>query len=546
MIFEFLKNMLWFLAGLGLFIYGLQTMANGLQKVAGSKTKKMLAMLTSNRLSGILVGALVTAIIQSSSATTVMVVGFVNAQIMNLVQAVGVIMGANIGTTVTAWFVSMPEWGSIFHPEFFATTLVIIGTVMMLFNHEKTAKEISNILIGFGIIFVGLFFMSNTIAVYGHNPTAVQFFIQLGKSPWLALLIGAAITALIQSSSASMGILQMLALNGVVNWQAAAFIILGQNIGTCFTALLSCIGANKNAQRAAVIHLLFNVFGAVLVGSIAYAYFAMMPSIATMKVNCISLAIFHTCFNVITTLVLFPFSTYLVDLSKKIIPDAESEEKKMLVKLDERLLQTPGFALAAVRQEINKMGQLALKNVEYARNTVLKQKGQDALRTNQEKIKVYGHEISHFLGLLDTNHLTMLEQLKLKHSILCLGDIELIGEHCEEIINTYEDWMINKKFSQEALEDIDSIYLQAYNALKYTLEMRISKDLSLNEKIQEYIQNVRQLEQKMREGHTQRLLQKKCNVETGLTFLDILNNFGRIADQSEVIAGYTLDEEREN
>ena len=263
---EHIEMLFRFAGGLGMFLYGMNVMADGLQKSAGDRMKHLLEFLTRNRLMGILVGAGVTAIIQSSSATTVMVVGFVNAGLMTLVQAVGVIMGANIGTTITAWLVSMSEWGSMLKPEFFAPLLIGIGAFMMLFAKREKVKDVSEILVGFGVLFVGLSFMSDSITPYRDAPIFSEAFRILGSNPILGILTGLVVTAIIQSSSASVGILQTLAANGVVNWSSAVFITLGQNIGTCVTALLSSLGANRTAKRAAVIHLLFNVVGAVVFG----------------------------------------------------------------------------------------------------------------------------------------------------------------------------------------------------------------------------------------------------------------------------------------
>ena len=547
MTFDLLKNILWFFGGLSLFIYGLQTMAKGLQKIAGSKTKKMLAMMTNNRLSGIVVGALVTALIQSSSATTVMVVGFVNAQIMTVFQAVSVIMGANIGTTLTGWIVAMPEWGIIFEPELFATVLLIVGVLLTLFHSNKSSDEtahVSDILIGFGIVFIGLYFMSSSIHPYANHSLLKDMFVVIGQNPLLALCIGIIATALVQTSTASLGILQTLAFNGIINWGSATFIILGQNIGTCVTALISCIGANKNAQRAAVVHLLFNVIGAALVGTVALAYFKMQPSVASMTMNGTMLATFHTCFNVFTTFILLPFMNSLVNLSKQLIPDDGEVEEKMLVKLDERLLQTPGFALAAVRQEINKMGKLVLQNVQYSQDFVVHKKNYNKLMKNESKIKVYEKGISDFLTKIETDSLTNVEQQKLKNSLLCLSDMDRIGDHCKDIVTTCQEWMINKSFSQRALEDIERISQQTVNTLKFALEMRITKNTDLYTKVGLYASNVEELEESMREGHTKRLMEKQCNIETGVTYLDILYNYDRIACHARGIAQYTLEEER--
>ena len=256
-----------FIGGLGMFLYGMHIMAEGLQHFAGGRMQKLMGFLTQNRVMAILVGTLVTAVIQSSSATTVMVVGFVNAGMLNLSQAVGVIMGANIGTTVTAWIVSMSEWGSVLKPEFFAPLLVGIGAFVVLFVKSEKKKRIGEILIGFAILFIGLTFMSDAILPYRESPVFSAAFTVLGKNPILAVLAGAVVTAIIQSSSASVGILQTLAMNGIVGWNSAIFITLGQNIGTCVTALLSSAGSGRNGKRASVIHLSFNVFGAIIFGA---------------------------------------------------------------------------------------------------------------------------------------------------------------------------------------------------------------------------------------------------------------------------------------
>ena len=269
-----------FVGGLGMFLYGMHVMADGLQKSAGGKMKQLLGVLTNHRILGVLVGTLVTAIIQSSSATTVMVVGFVNAGIISLTQAVGVIMGANIGTTVTSWLVSMSEWGDMMKPEFFAPVLIGIGAFIVLFSKKEKRREVGEILVGFGVLFIGLSFMSGAITPYREAPIFATAFQVLGSNPVFGILTGAVVTAIIQSSSASVGILQTLALNGVVTWNSAIFITLGQNIGTCVTALISSAGANRTAKRAAVIHLLFNVIGSVIFGILMFVVFQMNPVFA--------------------------------------------------------------------------------------------------------------------------------------------------------------------------------------------------------------------------------------------------------------------------
>ena len=347
-----------FIGGLGMFLYGMHIMAEGLQHFAGGRMQKLMGFLTQNRVMAILVGTLVTAVIQSSSATTVMVVGFVNAGMLNLSQAVGVIMGANIGTTVTAWIVSMSEWGSVLKPEFFAPRLVGIGAFVVLFVKSEKKKRIGEILIGFAILFIGLTFMSDAILPYRESPVFSAAFTVLGKNPILAVLAGAVVTAIIQSSSASVGILQTLAMNGIVGWNSAIFITLGQNIGTCVTALLSSAGSGRNGKRASVIHLSFNVFGAIIFGILMYLLFVIFPEWGNSTISSVEISIFHTVFNVSNTLILFPFADKLVDLSGKLVRgedetavlDGEREAVRRLVsRLDRRLLNNPSFALAAAQ-----------------------------------------------------------------------------------------------------------------------------------------------------------------------------------------------------
>ena len=315
-----------FIGGLGMFLYGMHVMANGLQHFAGGKMQRLMSFLTQNRLMAILVGTLVTAVIQSSSATTVMVVGFVNAGMLNLSQAVGVIMGANIGTTITAWLVSLSEFGSFLNPEFYAPLLLGIGAFVILFAKSDKKKQIGEILIGFAVLFIGLSFMSDAIKPYRDSPIFSNAFTVLGKNPLLAILTGTVVTAIIQSSSASVGILQTLAMNGIVNWKSAVFITLGQNIGTCVTALLSGVGSGRNGKRASVIHLSFNVIGAVLFGIIMYVLFWFFPAWGASTMSSVDISIFHTVFNITCTVVLLPFAEKLVWVSGKLVPGAEETE----------------------------------------------------------------------------------------------------------------------------------------------------------------------------------------------------------------------------
>lgn len=356
---EIMKSILAFAGGLGMFIYGMHLLAEGLQQAAGSRARKLMAFLTGNRLAAVFTGAAVTALIQSSSAATVMVVGFVNASVMTLQQAVGVIMGANIGTTMTGWIVSMGEWSAFLKPSMIAPAFLFAGTVCLLTAKKEQLKHVAHILIGFGILFMGLDSMSGAIAPYTDEPVFADAFRLLGSNPIYGLLTGAVVTAIIQSSSASMGILQTLAMAGVVNWGAAAFIALGQNIGTCATALLSCIGTDRNARRAAVIHLLFNVIGSVVIGLCLWVFFLFNPAIAQSNVTGTELAVFHTSFNVLCTIMLFPFAGWLVKLSGQLVPAAGKTKKGAFVRLDPRMGEAPALALEAIESQIYAMSKIA-------------------------------------------------------------------------------------------------------------------------------------------------------------------------------------------
>ena len=296
---ETLGTVFAFAGGLGMFLYGMNVMGDGLQKAAGNKMHNFLGKITSNRFLGVLVGTLITAIIQSSSATTVMVVGFVNAGLLNLSQAAGVIMGANIGTTITSWIVSMNEWewASVLKPSFFAPLLIGIGAFLIMFCKSEKKKEAGEILSGLGLLFIGLEFMSNAIEPYSNSPVFYQAFRVLGKNPVFGILTGLIVTALIQSSSASVGILQTLALNGVVGWNSAVYITLGQNMGTCVTALISSAGANRTAKRAAVIHFLFNFIGAVVFGLLMFFIFLWNPAFANATISSVDISIFHSIYD---------------------------------------------------------------------------------------------------------------------------------------------------------------------------------------------------------------------------------------------------------
>ena len=552
------KMLFEFAGGLGMFLYGMNIMATGLQKTAGNKMKQLLGFLTNNRLLGVVVGALITAIIQSSSATTVMVVGFVNAEILNLTQAVGVIMGANIGTTITSWLVSMSAISgdgnilmSVLKPEFYAPLFIGIGAFLLMFAKNEKKKEIGEILVGFGVLFIGLNFMSSSVKPYSDSPVFLKAFQILGGNPVLGILVGAVVTALIQSSSASVGILQTLAMNNLVNWQAAVFITLGQNIGTCVTAVLSGIGTHKTAKRASIIHLIFNVVGAVIFGVAMWIIFLVNKGFATSSVSSFQISVFHTIFNLANTILLFPFADYLVKLSEVIIKDNKEEEDdedfltEVKSHLDERMLESPSFAVEAAIHEVVHMGKFTLENAKSAMSAVLTNDADKAKQVfqNESLINEFTKLLTTYLVKIDNLALTENQHFVVKNLLYTINDIERIGDHSENLAELAEEKINqNAVFSKTASEDLKVIMGEATNSVKYAIEAREKESLECVRTVTKCEDKVDELEEELHEKHLQRLSTKECTVETSVIFLDVIGNLERISDHALNIAGYVQDE----
>lgn len=546
-----LEMLFCFVGGLGMFLYGMHIMADGLQKSAGGKLKDLMAFLTKNRFVAVLVGAGITAIIQSSSATTVMVVGFVNAGMLNLTQAVGVIMGANIGTTITAWLVSLSEFGSVLKPEFYAPVLVGIGAFFILFSKSEKRKKSGEIFVGIGILFIGLSFMSDAIKPYRDSQIFTDAFAILGKNPLLAIVAGLVVTAIIQSSSASVGILQTLALNGIVTWRSAVFITLGQNIGTCVTALLSGAGASKNAKRASVIHLLFNVIGTVIFGVAMYFIFLFNAEWANSTISSVEISIFHTIFNISCTVLLFPFAKGLVWLSEHLLRGGKDETEDVTFiddvkrKLDKRVLGNPAFALETVKQEVDFMGELALNNLKRAVEAVkLKERTaiEDVLKTETD-INQLDRMLTSFLVEVDNLSLTEHQHLLVKNMFYTISDIERIGDHCENIVELAQMMIDDKiEFSKKGSAELDEITQETITAVTLALEARRTGSRKTAYQVETVENNVDKMEEEFREKHIARLSKGKCTPENGVIFLDIMNNLERVADHANNIAGYVCVE----
>ncbi|MBE5988424.1 phosphate:Na+ symporter [Lacrimispora xylanisolvens] len=539
-----------FIGGLGMFLYGMDAMADGLQKSAGHKMQQLLGALTSNRLMGVLLGTGITAIIQSSSATTVMVVGFVNAGIINLQQAVGIIMGANIGTTVTSWIVSMSEWGEMLKPEFFAPALVGVGALFNLFAKSEKKKQIGQILVGFGVLFIGLTFMSVSITPYKDAPIFGQAFSVLGRNPILGILAGLVVTGIIQSSSASVGILQTLALNGIVNWQSAIFITLGQNIGTCVTALLSSLGANRTAKRAAVIHLLFNVVGAFIFGIIMFILFKLNPVLASSSITSVEISIFHTVFNVTNTIILFPFAGLLVKASGIFVRSKEKEEEQdpeseMKRHLDERILETPSFAIENVNHQVVNMGYAALENFDVAADALLSSDVSEIKQVEklEQKIDHYEKLLTDYLIKINNQSLNEEQHMLVKNLFYTVSDFERVSDHCENLSELAAE-KANRKiiFSKEAESEMREMLNAVRSSLEHAVKARETSDMSEVRAVVHSEENVDSLEEELRERHIERLSAQTCKPENGVIFLDALSNLERISDHAHNIAGYVKEE----
>lgn len=554
---ETVQTLFGFVGGLGMFLYGMHIMAEGMQKSAGSRMKTLLGFLTNNRLMAVLVGALITAIIQSSGATTVMVVGFVNAGVLSLTQAVGVIMGANIGTTITAWIVSLGQLGDAFaimSPSFYAPLLLGIGALMVLFCKGQKKNLIGEILIGIALLFLGLDLMSASISPFTDAPIFSQAFRLLGGNPILGILIGALVTVLLQSSSASVGILQTLAMNGVVTTNAAIFITLGQNIGSCFTAILSCAGAGKNAKRAAAIHLMFNVIGAMIFGGVLFVVFLLVPRLADHYITSVEISIFHTVFNCINTALLFPFAKQLVGLSKLIIKESgesteetdPAEEEALVDKhLDVRLLTSPSAAVEAVVSEVVHMGRVTLQNSIDAVNSVMQRDKEliDKVFKKEQTINNLEKKLTEYLVRINNLSLTEEEKKIINNLFYTISDIERVGDHAENIAETAQ-YLIEHElvFSDTAIADLEEIGGRVVEAFAFALDARETNSMDSLRRVSQYEDMVDTLEEDLREKHIERLSNNQCKASAGVMFLDIVSNLERMSDHAYNIAGYVKDE----
>ena len=549
-----ITNLFLFIGGLGMFLYGMHVMAEGTQKSVGSKMKDFLGMLTSNRLKAVLVGTLITGIIQSSGATTVMVVGFVSAGLMTLSQAVGVIMGANIGTTVTAWIVSLSQIGDsmkFLNPEFYAPVLIGIGAGIIMFSKSDTKKNRAEIIIGFGLLFQGLKFMSESVAPYTDAPIFATVFTTLGTNPFLGILAGAVVTALLQSSSVSVGILQMLAGNGLIMTNAAIFITLGENIGSCVTAMLSSIGGSRDARRAAVIHLSFNMIGALLFTVISILLFALKPTLAHYHISPVQISMFHTGFKLTMTVLLFPFGEQLVKLSGMLVPEkqalltGEKKEEELVTHLDPRIFEQPAIAVAALSNAVATMGKLTLRNVERACEVCFTQDEAviAEIFETEKKINAMNRELSEYLIKANTLPVNDHQRLVVADLFNTLTDLERSGDHAENVAKEVQLLMTRQlTLSETGKKDLRDMTDAVQEACRCAVKAREERSVTSARKVSACEDLVDSLRDEQKERHMDRLSRGECKPEAGLVFIEIIDNLERISDHAQNMAEYIMNE----
>ena len=552
-------SILTMLGGLALFLYGMQVMGDGLAKISGGKLEKILENLTSSKLRAVLLGLGVTAVIQSSSATTVMVVGFVNSGIMKLTQAVGIIMGANIGTTVTAWILSLAGiesnnfFMSLLKPSSFAPILALIGIVLLMFTKNSRKKDIGAILVGFAVLMFGMDTMSAAVKPLADVPEFTNLLLAF-SNPIAGVLAGTVLTAIIQSSSASVGILQALCVTGAVPYSAAFPIIMGQNIGTCVTALLSAIGANKNAKRAAMIHLYFNIIGTVVFLSVFYilnaaVQFPFMDAMATPA----AIAVTHSVFNVTATLLLLPFSNLLVKLACMTIRDssedveAAKEDQEFLI-LESRFLEKPAFAVEQGRTAARRMAEDSWKALKASFEVLHDYSEEKAQKITQMESKVdrYEDELGTYLVQLNNKDLSETDSHSVSMMLHCIGDFERISDHAVNIKESADELHAKGlSFSVYAKAELRVLTAAVTKIVETAFSVFDEQDITKASEIEALEELIDELTKEMKRRHINRLRSGECTIEMGFILSDLITSMERIADHCSNI-GVCVTQVREN
>lgn len=544
--------------GLALFLYGMQVMGDGLAKVSGGKLEQILENLTSSKIKSVLLGMCVTAVIQSSSATTVMVVGFVNSGIMKLTQAVGVIMGANIGTTVTSWILSLAGIESenffikLLKPTSFAPILALIGVIFLLFCKNAKKKDIGTILIGFAVLMFGMEAMSSAVEPLADVPEFTGILTAF-SNPVFGVLAGTILTAVIQSSSASVGILQALCMTGAVTYASALPIIMGQNIGTCVTALLSAIGAKKNAKRAAMMHLYFNLIGTLVFLCAFYlinffVHFSFMADAASP----VGIAVMHSAFNITATIIWLPFSNLLVKLACMTIKDKTEEmispEDKEFMILESRFLEKPAFAMEQGRSAARHMAEESRRALHTALGLIdqYDEEKAEVVEVIEGKVDRYEDELGTYLVKLSHKDLTQKDSHSLSIMLHCIGDFERISDHAVNIMESAQE-LYNKKlhFSEKAMEELKVIIKAVQDIVNMSYTVFVEQNVQLANGIEPLEEVVDELSQELKHRHVKRLREGSCTIEMGFILSDITTSLERIADHCSNI-GVCVTQVRED
>ena len=537
-------SILTLVGGLAMFLYGMQVMGDGLEKLSGGKLEKILENLSSNRVKAVLVGAAVTAIIQSSSATTVMVVGFVNSGIMHLSQAVGFIMGANIGITVTAWILSLAGIESsnffvrLLNPNSFSPILALIGVVFIVFLHDEKKKDIGNILVGFAVLMFGMNTMSGAVKPLAEVPEFTNILLKF-SNPVLGVLAGALLTAVIQSSSASVGILQALCVTGAVRYGAALPIIMGQNIGTCITAMLSSIGATKNAKRAAIVHLYFNIVGTVTFMVVFYVlngflHFSFIEEVAGPA----GIAVIHSAFNIIATLVLLPFGDMLVKMACATVRDTKEEkvisaEDQEFMILESRFLSNPGIAIEQSKTAARKMAEQSKTALNLSFGLLDDFQEETAFRVEKIEAKVdrYEDELGTYLIKLNQKDLSLEDSHSLSIMLHCIGDFERISDHALSIMKSAKEISEkNVRFSDKAVQELHIMEKAVSDIVEKAYSVFANQDMRAAEEIEPLEEVIDELSRELKRRHVNRLRAGECTIEMGFVLSDITTSLERIAD----------------
>ena len=535
--------------GLALFLYGMHAMGEGLSKLSGGKLENILERLTSNRLMAVLLGAGVTAVIQSSSATTVMVVGFVNSGIMKLQQAVGIIMGANVGTTMTSWLLSLVEVDGgnfimkMLKPTSFSPILALIGVIMIMSAKDNTKKnDIGIILVGFAILMTGMDIMSGAVSDLGNNEQFTSILTRF-SNPILGMIAGAVLTAVIQSSSASVGILQALCATGAVSFGAAIPIIMGQNIGTCITAVMSAFGANKNAKRASMMHLYFNLIGTVVFMAVfyianAFLHFEFMEGVASAT----GIAVVHSIFNIACAVCWFPFANVLVKLATLTIRDKESDKNESdneFALLDERFLARPAFAVEMCRKVAIKMAEVSRDSMYLALDSIGNYKPENFQRVREMEMEVdrYEDALGSYLVKVNNCDLTDADSKSISVMLHCINDFERISDHAVNIMESAKE-MHDKKlnFSENAQKEFEVFVNAVREIIKNSVDSYAQSELATARMIEPLEQVINGLNAELKQRHIKRLRKGKCTIELGWVLQDLLTNIERVSDHCSNIA----------